>query len=229
MSEFKNLINYLKIARRSKELEENTTNVLANILDENSATAVESIEKAQLNNPQLYKVLDEELEFHSMLYLSVENNERVYYKRFLIYNPIGEPFIKYRKLFEMPLLTLTDTNFIPIRIEANQGYYYDTVNNRVIGLHLEQVFPLSDFCEYHPEELSGVTNGEHRFDYKDEKGNNTAWDIAFSPIFKDYRLNRRMVDFEKKMTAGYLYLFPLITKESSESYVLNYYYRKKGI
>lgn len=228
MSDFLDLLNYLKIGRRSQEAQDNQQLRSAEVFDENynPDDIPQGIEVviANLDNNELYRNLETQLTGHNTVYVSFDNNDRKYYFK-------RQSDGKYRDILESEISSNwttipNDSEFKAIPLELDkQSYYYDHVGDRLIRLSLEGVTVMGDTFIYKPEELEQFPAGEYTYNFKDDEGNKTNWKRWLAPHMLGLTPDKREVVFSKAGVKHKAYLLPLMDKRFFGGYSLKYYYK----
>ena len=240
MSDFKQIISYLKFFRRTDEAKIKNKHKQAIVVDEKYKFNVLPheddfifVEKRAIENQDNYIYLGNEIE--DFLYLQNQPNGDIeyYIKRdFQINNEI---ITKYRRIpFYLNDSWEEKEGETFIEKETPGNYYYSQAIERIIETFLDDVFMFPDYFIYHPNDLQGITNNTYIFNYKDEEGYTT--DLKDLILREIISLNnnandsetKRTVGFQKNVIPGFVFLFPKI-RQSGKKYFLQYTYYQKGI
>ncbi|UOX34872.1 hypothetical protein LXD69_05015 [Flavobacterium sediminilitoris] len=240
MSDFKQIINYLKFFRRSDEAALNNKHKEAIIVDEsykhNGIPHEDNfifVEKKAVENQNGYVYLGHEIE--DTLYLQRQPNGIIEYyikKDFQINN---ETIAKYKRIpFYFTDIWEEKEGETFTAIETLGNYYYSQAIDKIIEISLDDVFVFPDYFVYHPNNIQDITNGDYRFNYKDEEGyTSDNSDLALRALLStSYNLvsseTKRTVGFYKNDKAGFVFLLPKISQRGAK-YYLEYTYYQKGI
>ena len=240
MSDFKQIINYLKFFRRSDEAALNNKHKEAIIVDEsykhNGIPHEDNfifVEKKAVENQNGYVYLGHEIE--DTLYLQRQPNGIIEYyikKDFQINN---ETIAKYKRIpFYFTDIWEEKEGETFTAIETPGNYYYSQAIDKIIEISLDDVFVFPDYFVYHPNNIQDITNGDYRFNYKDEEGyTSDNSDLALRALLStSYNLvsseTKRTVGFYKNDKAGFVFLLPKISQRGGK-YYLEYTYYQKGI
>jgi proteasome lid subunit RPN8/RPN11 len=232
MSDFLDLLNYLKIGRQSQLAQENEQFRYAEVFDENynpNNIPVEiEVLKANLENNALYRNLETQFIGQSTVYASfIDNVRKYYFKR--------QSDGKYRDILEFDIssnwiVIPNDSAFIAIPLELDkQSYYYDHVLNKLIRLSLEGVTIIGDTFMYKPEDFEQFPAGEYTYNFKDNEGNKTNWKRWLAPHLISLSQNKREVVLSKASVRHKAYLLPLMSKQFFGGYSLKYYYKTNKV
>lgn len=240
MSNFKEIIDYLKVFRRSEEAAAKETHLTAMVIDKDFISGQPPheddyifVKKEDIYQQNSYVSVSEQMESET-LYLQEQPDGELYYytqKEVLINNTPTNLFKR------IPFYT-TDEVWIPLdentliakATEAIGNFYYDQANGKIIEVSLESVYVFPDYFIYHPEALK-ADNGQYEFDYKDHEGNTaSAYDRFFklSKQLKTDRLHRKVI-FQKSIQPCFVSLLPRIKASHSGKYYLQYVRYEKGI
>lgn len=240
MSDFKQIINYLKFFRRSEDAALNNKYKEAIIVDESykhkeipHEDDFIFVEKKAVESQNGYVYLGHEIE--DTIYLQQQSNGIIEYyikKDFQIDN---ETIAKYKRIplyFNDSWEEKEGVEFVEIETPGN--YYYSQAIDRIVEISLDSVFVFPDYFVYHPNDLQDITNGDYRFNYKDEEGYTSDYsDLALRALLSTgYNLvsseTKRNIGFHKNDKAGFVFLLPKISQRGGK-YYLEYTYYQKGI
>ncbi|WP_445710505.1 hypothetical protein [Flavobacterium sp.] len=240
MSDFKQIINYLKFFRRSEDAALNNKYKEAIIVDENykhkeipHEDDFIFVEKKAVESQNGYVYLGHEID--DTIYLQQQSNGIIEYyikKDFQINN---ETIVKHKRIpfyFTDVWEEKEGETFTAIATPGN--YYYNQAIDKVIEISLDSVFVFPDYFVYHPNDLQDITNGDYSFNYKDEEGYTSDYsDLALRALLStSYNLvsseTKRNVGFHKNDKAGFVFLLPKMSQRGGK-YYLEYTYYQKGI
>lgn len=243
MSEFVEIVNYLKIARRSDEQEAKNKFLTALIIDENYIVDRKIlheedlifIEKEALVNSSGYKNLEGQV--FDELYCQCVNGELIYYVDNDRIRVNDEPIL-YIKLPLHPSHVweeLDENSLVSIKLNDARNLYYDFVYKRVIEVFLENIFPIVNKFVYHPKDIKNISDGKYLFNFEDIEGYTADYlDLYLrtllesSPYKKITNISDRIVNFSKAVNPGLAWILPKVFFSGSE-YVLSYKYFQKGV
>ncbi len=247
MSNFKEIIDYLKFFRRTEDAEEKNkfraainvdedyvyNKILnATIIDENDLIFVEKEAIAQQNG---YKFVSGEIIGNLFLINQTSSIKEYYIKK--EDDTISDVTSLYKRIpyeFSNVWVEKEDDLFVEIEIDEVSNFYYDYQHATIIEVFLENVFVFPDYFVYHPKDITISSDSSFSFNFKDEEGYTTDISDRFLRVLFSSNQNvlisetKRIVTFYKSEKPGYVYLLPKI-KISLNRYTLDYNYYQRGI
>lgn len=247
MSEFKEIIDYLKFFRRTEDAEEKNKfraaikvdeeyvyNKILNstVIDENDLIFVEKEAIEQRNG---YKFVSGEIIGNLFLINQTSSIKEYYIKK--EDDTISDATSLYKRIpheFSNVWVEKEDVLFVEIEIDQVSNFYYDYQHATIIEVFLEDVFVFPDYFVYHPKDITISSDSSFSFNFKDEEGYTTDNSDRFLRVLFSSNLNvliseaKRIVTFYKIEKPGYVYLLPKI-KTSLNRYILDYNYYQRGI
>ncbi|WP_333809323.1 hypothetical protein [Flavobacterium sp.] len=242
MSEFKEIIDYLRFFRRTEDTEEKNKfraaikvdedYVNATIIDENDLIFVEKEAIVQQNG---YKFVAGEIIGNLFLINQTSSIKEYYIKR--EDDTSSDAISWYKRIpYEFSNAWVEKEDVLLVEIEINQvsNFYYDYQNATIIEVFLEDTFVFPDYFVYHPKDITISSDSSFSFNFKDEEGYTTDNSDRFLRVLFSSNLNvliseaKRIVTFYKSEKPGYVYLLPKI-KTSLNRYILDYNYYQRGI
>lgn len=230
MSDFENIVEFLRLHRRSEEAEKNAlppTEVLFTSLEDNESYYVNK------NNFETdfvkYKRIIGILEYHDAesIYLLKTSAERKYF--------VKTAYGKYCNLLDESIVVLNEEWLIEFPIEfATYSYIYDTEKNVVVTLAttLKEVVVFPDQIYYDPKGkyMMDIENDTYTYDYEDHV---TTFGKIVKVLFEDesYLWNNpeKKVQVMKSEKAGKINLIPFMQVEYGlGNFILKYRYYEKG-
>lgn len=246
MSDFKEIINYLKFFRRGDEASAKNKFYQALILDKSYALSKIPheddyifVEKEAIAGQNAYEYVGNQIDGDekNLYLLDQPDGETAYYIK-KVFNEDGVAVTKYKQI----PLHLSDSweivneeAFTIIAVESkSSSLFYSYALNKIIELSLDPVFVYPDYFVYHPEDLSGITDGNYNFNYKDAEGySSDVADLFLRSVTSPWynvanQIGKQNVYFEKNNKPGFAHLLPRITQRGN-SYFLEYAYYQKGV
>ncbi|WP_298116855.1 hypothetical protein [Flavobacterium sp.] len=239
MSDFKEIVDYLKFDRRSVEASLKNKNFIARKVEENyvqteiyDENELIFVEKEAIKNENGFLYISNEI--IGNLYLLCQDNELLYYVKYIDETTGISMFGKIPRHLSDPWGELDESLFDVVKIKDGGNFYYDLRNNIVIELLLEESYVFSDRFPYHPNDIPNSTDGVYNFNFKDEEGyTSDKSDLFLRSLFSSkaqmlHAAIKRSVAFEKMEQPGLVHLLPKITI-TNNTYKLSYNYYQKGI
>lgn len=247
MSNFKEIIDYLKFFRRTEDAEEKNkfraainvdedyvyNKILnATIIDENDLIFVEKEAIVQQNG---YKFVAGEIIGNLFLINQTSSIKEYYIKK--EDDTSSDTTSLYKRIpyeFSNAWVEKEDDLFVEIEIDEASNFYYDYQHATIIEVFLEDVFVFPDYFVYHPNDITISSDSSFSFNFKDEEGYTTDISDRFLRVLFSSNQNvlisetKRIVTFYKSEKPGYVYLLPKI-KISLNRYTLDYNYYQRGI
>lgn len=230
MSDFKNIVDFLRLRRRAEEAEKNIklqTDVLLTYLEDNgSYHADKNIFETDFNK---YKRIFHILEDYNAenIYLWETPAERKYF--------VKTPVDKYCNLLDQTMEIVPDDELTAFPREfATGSYIYDTEKNRVVILAetLKEIVVFPDIIYYNPEGefLKEVDNDEYQYSYSDDT---TFFAEVIKILFIDAKRlvydSEKKVIFQKAEKSGRMRLIPFMQADiAHKTFILKYPYFQKG-
>lgn len=242
MSDFKDIINYLRFSRRSEDAQAKNKNRIAIVVNkafDNNIPHEDDIvviKKRVLTNGIDYRHLNDVANTYvTTLYIIDQPNGVVEYYVKKDFEEDGVMVPKYKRVSlsesssEAIWETKNDTVFTAINVTSD--FYYKLEDQKVYMVFSEDVFLFPDTFIYNPKDLS--EDSAYEFDFIDAEGfSNSAWDTIlqnlYSPIYAAIAKQKRIVNLEKKPEAKIVNLFPRI-ENTGNKLALHYNYYEKGI
>ncbi|MDH6251798.1 hypothetical protein M2347_001525 [Chryseobacterium sp. H1D6B] len=230
MANFQDIIEFLRLDRRSDEANKNETlpsEVSLTTLEDNESYLVsrDVFENDTLNK---YKRLVQILESNNVEYIYVweTNSERKY----LIKNNNSQ----YINLLDYSIETPNPAVLESYSIEGNpkNGYIYDVDKNRVVikFIDIAEVLIFSPYITYDPNSVYlDITSGDYSFYYSDPT---TLFADVLNVLLGFKKIgfdSKKIVTITKSQQAGQMKLFPFMeVNNTSKSFTLKYaYYHKE--
>lgn len=238
MSDFKEIINYLKLYKESKTTENQEIVIVDLSYEENKEVHEEDIiiiKKKDLNSGS-YTNLGGEI-IAEEIYLLEDGGNLLYYVKVNVEeNNAVVP--KYKRI---PLKltdtweTLEESTLVRKEISSFSGYYYSFDLKRVIFTNtLDEVVATNDVFIYHFDDINFTDGEEASFNYLDHEGYTENFGDQFLRALLDSSIElaeneqRRSVTINKKQKNGRVHSLPDISKLFG-NYKLKYNYVEKGI
>ncbi len=234
MSNFNEVVKYLRYTRRSDEARERNTRRSASVIDfdydYNSIPHEDDlvfVEKEKLNNSTYFRFINVIISSDtSILYLNTNSNGEIDY--YVKHEDISSSEVIYRKLPYLDVEITTQGTLTPIAVGPDALYDYD--EQRCIVVLAEEIFLYEDIFTYHPDDIS-LNNGTYTYQFDDNDGyliealkfiqsTNIAAQLI-TPNDKDVLLT-------KSNQAQKVNIFPNISIKN-QGYVLQYNRYQKGI
>ncbi|MBB4807400.1 hypothetical protein HNP38_002704 [Chryseobacterium defluvii] len=229
MSDFENIVEFLRLHRRSEEAEKNAlspTDVLFNSLEDNESYHVNK--NSFETDFTKYKRIIGILEYHNAesIYLLKTGTERKYF--------VKTAYGKYQNLLDESIVILNEEWLIELPIEfAKYSYIYDTEKNIVVIVAetLKEVFIFPDQIYYDPKGkyLIDIGSDTYTYDYEDHV---TTFGKIVKVLFEDesYLWNNpeKKVQVLKSEKEGKINLIPFMQVEYGlGNFILKYLYYEK--
>lgn len=243
MSDFKEIVDYLKFDRRSVEASLKNKNFIARKVEENyvqteiyDENELIFVEKEAIKNENGFLYIGNEI--IGNLYLLCQDNELLYYVKYIDKSTGISMFRKIPWHPSEPWVELDESLFDVVIIKEGGNFYYDLQNNIVIELSIEESYVFNDRFAYHPNDIPNSTDGVYNFNFKDEEGyTSDKSDLFLRALFSSnaqmlYAAIKRSVAFEKMEQPGLVHLLPKITittTTNNNTYKLSYNYYQRGI
>ncbi|MGH1518783.1 hypothetical protein [Chryseobacterium sp. JK1] len=230
MADFEQIIEFLRLYRRSEEAAQNAlppTEVLLTTLDDGEAYNVNknTFETDFSKYKRIFGILDNH--HAEAIYLLKDNgNNKYYVKKFT-----GE----YVNLLDETTETIPDEWLIEFPIEfGTSSYIYDTVKNLVViyaeSLKAVTIFPDNIYYDPNGKYLKDIESDTYTYDYTDHV---TAFGKIIKILFDDaqYIWNNpeKKVQVLKSEKEGRMTLIPFLQIEYGlKNFILKYRYYEKG-
>lgn len=246
MSDFKEIINYLKFFRRGDEASAKNKFYQALILDKSYALSKIPheddyifVEKEAIASQNTYEYVGNQIDGDekNLYLLDQPDGETAYYIK-KIFDENGVAVTRYKQIpyhLSDSWEIVNEEAFTIIAVESkSSSLFYSYALNKIIELSLDPVFVYPDYFVYHPEDLSGITDGNYNFNYKDAEGySSDVADLFLRSVTSPWynavnQIGKQNVYFEKNNKPGFAHLLPRITQRGN-SYFLEYAYYQKGV
>lgn len=230
MSDFENIVEFLRLYRRSEEAEKKAlppTEVFFTSLEDNKSYYVNK------NNFETdfvkYKRIIGILEYYDAesIFLLKTSTERKYF--------VKTTYGKYCNLLDESIVMLNEEWLIEFPVEfATHSYIYDTEKNMIVTLAttLKEVFIFPDIIYYDPKGkyMMDIESDIYTYDYEDDV---TTFGKIMKVLFEDesYLWNNpeKKVQVMKSEKAGKINLIPFMQVEYGlGNFILKYRYYEKG-
>lgn len=231
-----NLINFLRLSRRSEEANKNNNSdniVNATIMDTEESVV---IDRTAFENFTNYKRIFGELAHYLAkdIYVKNSTNEKKYYIKIDDTNSNGSNYLNLENN-SSEQVNENELYAFPIYFDYT-NYFFDIINKNVliVSRNLDTVYLFNDIIEYDPKKIEIVT-GQYIYAFEDHVStfNTLAEPLVkpglFSLLETAYRtetnLSDRLVTVNKSTASGSMNLIPKIRKKG-DNYVLDYIYSK---
>ncbi|MCO6174714.1 hypothetical protein NHF50_06615 [Flavobacterium sp. NRK F10] len=238
MSDFKEIINYLKLYKESKPTENQEIVIVDFSYEENKEAHEEDIiiiKKKDLNSGS-YTNLGGEI-IAEEIYLLEDGGNLLYYvkKNFEEDNAVVPKYKRIPLKLTDTWETLEESTLVRKEISSFSGYYYSFDLKRVIFTNtLDEVVATNDVFIYHFDDINFTDGEEASFNYLDHEGYTENFGDQFLRALLDSSIElaeneqRRSVTINKKQKNGRVHSLPDISKLFG-NYKLKYNYVEKGI
>jgi hypothetical protein len=241
MGDIKKIINYLKI---SEEGTKSISNPMISVdFDFSEETALfteeyKTVTKIELSNESQYYKLSNDLT-ENQLYLQPQTNDKILYFISKEFNEGGSIITKYKSIpnyLSDGWIQLDSNTLTNVGITNNINYYYDKYLEKIIFVieELDSVVVISDYKNYHPDDIAAEDEEVCSFDYLDHQGYTKSFSDLFLRVLLENSIelyaneSKRNIIVYKKPDGGKISILPKITKSFGD-YFLKYNYVEKGI
>ncbi|MFY8068702.1 MAG: hypothetical protein ACOVMG_01285 [Flavobacterium sp.] len=222
MSDFKEIVDYLKILREPM-LSKAQLAVIVNLdFDEKIEPHEDdyiSVLKSKLANSFSYYDLNKE-EPIDELYLQPQNNGKIFYFRKIEYQENNQILTQYQRVpkeIDSTWINLNEIDLVKLSISSFLGYFYDYVEAQIICTNLlDELILTNDTFTYHPEDLNSK-NGVYHLNDRDLDNNKRfvlGQLVGLKDVtqrnFNDFQTTEREVFFTKTNQSGKVHLLPNI-------------------
>lgn len=231
MSDFKNIVEFFRLNRRSEEADKNLvpeTEILLNSIDDDTSYKVDkyTFETNFNKYKRIFNFLDDSID--EKIYILETPTERKYFVKVSIN--------KYRNLRDETLEIISTNSVKELTIDFDtSAYIYDRDKNRVVTVvkSINEVVVFPDIISYNPnsEFMKDIEDGENLdYDYKDDVTTfGKIIKVLFDNVSYIWENPEKKVNIIKANKAGKINLIPYLDIDYRHwNYILKYRYYEKG-
>jgi len=231
MSDFKNIVEFFRLRRRSEEAEKNLvpeTEILLNSIEDDTNYKVDkyTFETNFIKYKRIFSFLDDSID--EKIYILETPTERKYFVKISIN--------QYRNLQDETLGIISTNSVKTLTIDFDtSAYIYDNDKNRVVTVvkSINEVVIFPDIISYDPnsEFMKDIEDGETLdYDYKDDVTTfGKIIKVLFDNVSYIWENPDKKVNIIKANKAGKINLIPYLDIDYRHwNYILKYRYYEKG-